>query len=74
MVTGTDIDGVSAGGYGLPGETPARLYAAGNTAYAAGDLARAGHLYRRVLALDAGHVAARNNLAALLIDLDQRQT
>jgi hypothetical protein len=53
---------------------PALLYAAANNAYAAGDLARAEGLYRSVLALQAGHMAARNNLAALLLDQARRVT
>lgn len=51
---------------------PALIYAAANNAYAAGDLARAEGLYRRVLVLQAGHMAARNNLAALLLDPARR--
>ena len=51
---------------------PALIFAAGNTAYATGDLARAEALYRRVLSLQPGHVSARDNLAALLLDQNRR--
>ena len=50
------------------GTSPTLLFAAANNAYASGDLARAEALYRRLLALDPGQVAARNNLATLLLD------
>ncbi len=50
------------------GNSPTLLFAAANNAYASGDLSRAEGLYRRLLALDAGQVAARNNLATLLLD------
>jgi hypothetical protein len=52
----------------LPAESPSPLYAAGNSACAAGDLGPARALHRRVLALQVGHVAARSKLVALLRD------
>lgn len=48
--------------------SPTLLFAAANDAYAGQAFAQAESLYRRVLALEAGHVAARNNLATLLLD------
>jgi hypothetical protein len=50
------------------GDSPVLLFAAANNAYASGDLANAETLYRRLLALDPDQVAARNNLATLLLD------
>ncbi len=50
------------------GNSPTLLFAAGNNAYDSGDLVGAEALYRRLLAVDAGQVAARNNLATLLLD------
>lgn len=49
-----------------PGE-PLVLFLAGVREHSAQRLARAAALYRRVLAHDAGHVAARNNLAEVLL-------
>jgi hypothetical protein len=50
------------------GDSPTLLFAAANHAYAGGGLNGAEALYRRLLAVDAGHVAGRNNLATLLLD------
>jgi hypothetical protein len=50
------------------GDSPTLLFAAANDAYASGDLTKAEALYRRLLAVDAGHLAGRNNLATLLLD------
>ena len=50
------------------GNSPTLLFATANNAYASGGLAKAEALYRRVLAVDAGQAAARNNLATLLLD------
>lgn len=50
------------------GTSPTLLFAAANNAYADGDLAKAEALYRRLLAIDGNQVAARNNLATLLLD------
>ncbi len=44
------------------------LFASGNEAYAAGRLPEAEVLYRRLLSSAPGHIAARNNLANLLLD------
>lgn len=47
---------------------PTVLFAAANHAYASARLAEADRLYRRLLAAEPGHVAARNNYANLLLD------
>lgn len=50
-----------------PGNSLA-MFAAANRQFAAADLARATDLYRRVLAQTPDHVAARNNLALVLLE------
>lgn len=49
-------------------DEPLVLFAAANKAYAGERLVQAEDLYRQLLALEPGHVAARNNLANLLLD------
>lgn len=57
-----------AAGFARWPENALTLFAAGNQAYGEGRRADAISLYRRVLAADAGHIAARNNLASALLD------
>jgi len=50
------------------GDSATLLFAAANNAYASSEVTKAEAFYRQVLALDAGQVVARNNLAMLLLD------
>jgi len=49
-------------------DNPLAMFGLGNSHYALGDLTAAQVLYRRLLVINPGHAAARNNLAQLLAD------